>query len=102
MFGLFGKKKETVPKGTWIRVTGMDRILYTGTLEEIPLKEQVILEKSDEFFNDPNPCFIHRGAVRVRLTAELEEAMQCGNWTLWNQYTDIGTVIGAECCILQQ
>lgn len=46
--------------------------LYNGPLSEIPLCESLILETSTRFFNDPNPCYIHRGAVRVRLTAELE------------------------------
>ena len=47
--------------------------VYRGTLTDLPLKEEIILEKSEEFFNDPNPCFIHRSAVRVRLLAELEK-----------------------------
>ncbi|MBQ1189321.1 MAG: hypothetical protein IIX57_02765, partial [Lachnospiraceae bacterium] len=38
----------------------------------LPIRESVILEKSVEFFDDPEPCHIHRGAVRVRLTAEIQ------------------------------
>ena len=53
--------------------------VYRGTLTDLPLKEEIILEKSEEFFNDPNPCFIHRSAVRVRLLAELEEAAGAEN-----------------------
>lgn len=68
--------------------TGENRPLYRGPMEELPLKESMILQKSDEFFNDPDPCYIHRGAVRIRLLAELEEALAAQDWTLWNSYAD--------------
>lgn len=45
--------------------------IYQGLLKDIPLKESVIIEKSNLFFNDPEPCEIHRTAVRLRITEEL-------------------------------
>ena len=68
---MFGKKKKQENE---ICVRLGEHEVYRGTLTDLPLKEEIILEKSEEFFNDPNPCFIHRSAVRVRLLAELEEA----------------------------
>lgn len=32
----------------------------------------MIINKSIEFFSDPEPCFIHRSAVLKRLLAEIE------------------------------
>lgn len=79
----FGKKKKQENEITvWL---GTHEV-YRGTLTDLPLREEIILEKSEEFFNDPNPCFIHRSAVRVRLLAELEEAAGRGEWGLWEQY----------------
>lgn len=53
-----------------------DEVLYRGPLEEIPLEEEEVLAGSVRFFDDPDPCYIHRGAVRARFTAEMEEALK--------------------------
>lgn len=45
-------------------------------LGEIPIKEEIIIEKSMTFFNDPEPCYIHRGAVVIRLNEEILEAFK--------------------------
>lgn len=66
---MFFKKKNHVPT---LELYNQGEQIYNGYLKDIPLKEAVILEKSVEFFNDPEPCHIHRGAVRVRLTAEIQ------------------------------
>ena len=60
---MFGKRKKQENE---ICVRLGEHEVYRGTLTDLPLKEEIILEKSEEFFNDPNPCFIHRSAVRVR------------------------------------
>lgn len=70
---MFFKKKNHVP--TLELYAGGEKI-YDGFLKDIPLKETIILEKSVEFFNDPEPCHIHRGAVRVRLTAEIQQEIE--------------------------
>ena len=71
---LFKKKSSPAPLPS-VRVLAGERVLYEGKLKDIPLKETVILEKSVHFFNDPEPCYIHRGAVRVRLTEELHQEL---------------------------
>lgn len=42
----------------------------------LPLKEKIIIQKSREFFDDPDPCYIHRSAVMNRLYFELEKAAE--------------------------
>jgi len=39
-------------------------------LPEIPIKEDIIIEKSILFFSDPDPCMIHRSAVKSRILEE--------------------------------
>ena len=70
---MFFKKKNHVPK---LELYSHGQQIYNGYLKDVPLKEAVILEKSIEFFNDPEPCHIHRGAVRVRLTAEIQQEIE--------------------------
>lgn len=45
--------------------------LLASAVFDLPLRETVILEKSVEFFQDPAPCYIHRGAVMTRLYGEI-------------------------------
>ncbi|MBQ7839766.1 MAG: hypothetical protein IJ390_04670 [Lachnospiraceae bacterium] len=91
---MFGKKekKKSKPEGRRVCVLGEEKVLYEGKLEELPLREDVILAKSEEFFHDPNPCYIHRGAVSIRLYLELEQALEKNNWELWNRYADVGKI----------
>lgn len=84
MFFKKEKKKERDEKN--IRIVGENGLLYEGKLEELPLREEVILEKSEAFFHDPDPCYIHRGAVSIRLYLELEAAAKRGEWELWRRY----------------
>lgn len=68
---IFKQKKKT----RHITLLSGQAVLFDGPLPEIPLREELILKTSTHFFNDPNPCYIHRGAVRIRLTAELESSL---------------------------
>lgn len=56
-----------------LTVTQNEILLYEGDWNKLPLTEEIILEKSIEFFNDSEPCVIHREAVHIRLLAELEQ-----------------------------
>lgn len=68
-----GARKEAETEIT-IRKNGKE--LYSGPLRDLPLREKIIIEKSIQFFDDPEPCHIHRTAVRIRLLAELDEALK--------------------------
>lgn len=65
---MFFKKKSVLPS---ITLSAGDSVVYKGYLKDLPLKEEIILQKSIQFFNDPEPCHIHRSAVALRLTEEL-------------------------------
>lgn len=69
---LFKKKTPDQPS---VCIQSGNQILYKGLLRELPIKETVIIEKSIYFFDDPEPCFIHRNAVSVRLISELHTEM---------------------------
>ncbi len=69
---LFKKKSPAQPS---ISIRSREQLLYEGLLRDVPLKEAVIIEKSIRFFDDPEPCFIHRNAVRVRLISEIQKEL---------------------------
>jgi len=48
--------------------------IFTGPLSNLTLRDSIIIEKSIEFFNDANPCYLHRSAVTHRLLLEIEAA----------------------------
>ncbi len=79
-----------------------ERILLEKKLTALPLKEDAIIQKSIEFFNDPEPCMIHRSAVMKRIFMEFGEffskKLEEGNHELlwseipekWKEIMDIG------------
>lgn len=73
---LFKKKSPPLPS---VCIRSKNGILFEGLLKEIPIKESVIIEKSIHFFDDPEPCFIHRNAVRVRLIQEIHQELLSAN-----------------------
>lgn len=48
-------------------------VIESCKLTSLPIKEQIIIDKSIEFFSDPEPCFIHRSAVMKRLITEIDD-----------------------------
>ncbi len=54
------------------------RACYDGELAGLVLPEAVVLSLSVKFFDDPEPCYIHRGAVLTRALAELAHALPAG------------------------
>lgn len=51
---------------------GQKNLLGQYEAASLPLRREAVIEKSIEFFQDPNPCLIHEGAVKVRMLSELE------------------------------
>lgn len=47
-------------------------VILEKKLTSLPLREEIIIAKSIEFFNDPEPCMIHRSAVMKRLFMEID------------------------------
>lgn len=62
-------------KKRYIKVTLDTDVLYDGLWDNLPIAKDIIIQKSIEFFNDKEPCAIHRGAVQIRLIAELDNML---------------------------
>ena len=71
---LFHRSAKTSPKQKHVSIYRDRELLYQGKWNELPFTEKIITEYSIRFFGDPDPCYIHQDAVRVRLLAELEES----------------------------
>lgn len=50
--------------------------LFDAPLERLTLPEPLVLSLSDAFFGDPDPCYIHRGAVMQRVFMALTNALE--------------------------
>ncbi|GHU65867.1 hypothetical protein FACS1894184_02520 [Clostridia bacterium] len=48
---------------------------------ELLIPEALISELSKQYFDDPHPCFIHRGAVLSRLFMQVSDAVSACEWT---------------------
>ena len=46
-------------------------VIFDKKVHYLPLKEALIIAQSIEFFNDPEPCMIHRTAVMKKIFVEL-------------------------------
>jgi len=97
MFWRKTRNKESPSQYRQIDVCLAEQVLFSGDLTELPLKEEWILKKSIEFFNDPAPCYIHRGAVTIRLLNEIWESAETGSGTA-SEYADYpeGAIIKAK------
>ena len=67
------KKKSVKPKTEIVFFDETGTQLFKEDFFFIPIKEEVLLAKCLEFFNDPAPCFIHRSAMTMRLLYEIED-----------------------------
>lgn len=71
---LFQKKKK--PRSIIsIKIYSDSDTIYDGIFSELPFDQKLIVEKSIQFYDDPDPCYIHAGAVRIRLLGEIEEEL---------------------------
>ncbi|MDR1000959.1 MAG: hypothetical protein LBL96_09220 [Clostridiales bacterium] len=70
-------KKDAKTKRMTITVYRDGKIICPpGDITALHLKDEVVISKSIEFYNDPEPCFIHRGAVCNRLYEEIYAALR--------------------------
>lgn len=53
-----------------------EQTLFQNEISLLPFKESSILEKSIQYYGDPNPCYIHKNAARIRLIAEFENVLK--------------------------
>lgn len=60
-----------------IKITDNDNCtLYEGNLYKLPVAENIIIEQSIEYFNDSEPCFLHKSAVTKKIYYEIEDFFQ--------------------------
>ena len=73
------KKNGARRRVSWITLLNAEgagvRSCPTG---EFALPEAIVLQLSEEYFGDPEPCAIHRGAVHRRAMMELMEHCPIG------------------------
>ena len=50
--------------------------MYIYSLYKLPVEESIVIKKSIEYFNDSEPCFLHKSAVIKRLYYEIEDFFQ--------------------------
>lgn len=54
-----------------IKIKKASELLYEGEVFCLPIKDMKVISGSIEFFNDPEPCMIHRSAVISRYYMEI-------------------------------
>ncbi len=69
---------KTKKKEKHLSIYHENKLLFQGSLYHLPLREDIIIEKSILFFRDPEPCLIHRNAVKIRLLSEIEQLLSSG------------------------
>ena len=97
---MFFRKKSAAPALPSVRILSGEQVIYEGLLKDIPIRENVLIEKSIYFFDDPEPCFIHLDAVRLRLTEELHQELLRENTgspgSLLLSYADLSGITSCE------
>jgi len=51
------------------------RVIYSGSLLDMPIKASYIIDRSIEIFNDPDPCIIHKSFVIRKIVDEMKEML---------------------------
>ena len=70
---MFGRKRRRAePRAAALDAAGA--VLAEAPLMDFPIPDAAVVALSVEFFNDPEPCEIHRGAVRWRVLQAMKEA----------------------------
>lgn len=57
-------------------------ILYSGNLNELPLREDYIIAKSIELFHEKDPCIIYRTHVAKKFYLNLYELLNQQSYSL--------------------
>ena len=80
---MFGKKRTPRRAPQQLVLLRSDAtVISTCPTADYVLPEPVVLALSVEYFNDPEPCHIHRGAVHQRAMMELLEHCPIGETVL--------------------
>jgi hypothetical protein len=72
---VFGKRAGKKREMTLVLRDGSGREVFCDNPSALELEEETMLRLSVRFFNDPEPCVIHRSAVVKRVAMELAEML---------------------------
>ena len=50
-------------------------VVYHGPMNELPIKEEYMLEKSMELYQEPEPCVIYRTHIAKKLYLDIYESL---------------------------
>ena len=68
------REKQSAPPVPYLIIrNNRGETLYDGRLDAYSPSDKTVVALSIEFFNDPEPCVIHRSAVLKRVYMELQE-----------------------------
>jgi len=59
-----------------VKITKQGKVIYEGNILDIPIKEDFIIKKSIEVFDDDDPCIIHQSFVIKEYTNELLDLLK--------------------------
>lgn len=76
---VFGRKNAKKARPWLTLLDEFGNALASFPLNDIKLPENALIELSQFYFDDPEPCEIHRAAVRNRVIGELMEACSSDN-----------------------
>ena len=62
----------------------LDKVLFSGKILNIPMKEESIVKKSIEVFGDEDPCIIHMSFCVKELVSVLLDIFEDNNTTSIN------------------
>lgn len=63
-------------KGNMIEIIqGNGKVVYQGVISDLPIREDYIIEKSIELFNEKEPCIIYRTHIMKKFYIKLYEAL---------------------------
>ncbi len=68
---MFKRKRKQKQKRT-LTIRNEHATLYEGPVQELPIVDERIIAGSIEFYDDPEPCMIHRSAVISRYYMQIE------------------------------
>ena len=54
-------------------------VLYKGNILDLPMKEDIIIQKSIEVFGDDDPCIIHQSFIVKELVSDLLDIFKSTN-----------------------
>ncbi|MEC9485020.1 MAG: hypothetical protein UMR38_03985 [Candidatus Izemoplasma sp.] len=69
-------------------ITKNDKIIFDSKLLNIPIKEDILIKRSIELFDDEDPCIIHQSYIVKEFAQKLLELFDASTIIEGEQYQD--------------